>query len=49
MLHLTGPAGTTIVARVDPRTRLSPGDIAELAVDAQYLHAFDPATEVSLI
>jgi multiple sugar transport system ATP-binding protein len=48
MLHLTGPAGTTIVARVDPRTRLNAGDVAELAVDAQYLHAFDPATEVSL-
>jgi hypothetical protein len=37
-----------IVARVDPRTTLRPGDTAELAVNTNHLHAFDPTTEEAL-
>jgi len=33
--------GGRLVARVDPRTRLRPGDRAELAVDARRAHVFD--------
>jgi multiple sugar transport system ATP-binding protein len=33
-----------IVARVDPRSNLKAGDVAELGVDTQRLHFFDPAT-----
>ena len=47
LLHLTGPSGT-LVARVDPRTRYREGDIAELAVATEGLHAFDPETEAAL-
>jgi multiple sugar transport system ATP-binding protein len=47
LLHLTGPYDT-IVARVDPRTQLRVGEVAELAVNTNHLHAFDPATEESL-
>jgi len=49
LLHLTGPVGSTIVARVDPRTMLRAGDIAELAVNTEQLHAFDPATDLALM
>jgi multiple sugar transport system ATP-binding protein len=48
LLHLTGPDGMMIVARVDPRTTLRPGDVAELAVNTGHLHAFDPTTEEAL-
>jgi multiple sugar transport system ATP-binding protein len=48
LLHLTGPDGT-IVARVDPRVRLKPGDQADLAVDVTHLHVFDQDTELALI
>jgi multiple sugar transport system ATP-binding protein len=48
LLHLTGPEGLVIVARVDPRTTLRPGDTAELAVNTNHLHVFDPATDESL-
>ena len=48
LLHLTGPDGV-IVARVDPRVRFKPGDLADLAVDVTHLHVFDPETEQALI
>jgi multiple sugar transport system ATP-binding protein len=48
LLHLTGPGGAAIVAKVDPRARVRAGDVAELAVNTDHLHAFDPATEVAL-
>jgi multiple sugar transport system ATP-binding protein len=48
LLHLRGPSETTIVARVDPRARLAPGDIAEIAVNTNKVHAFDPETEAAL-
>jgi multiple sugar transport system ATP-binding protein len=48
LLHLTGPDGE-IVARVDPRSRYRAGDLAELAVTTESVHAFDPETEVALL
>lgn len=48
MLHLDGPGHEPLVARVDPRVRLRPGDIARLAVNTEYLHAFDRQTEERL-
>ena len=48
LLHLRGPEGDAIVARVDPRTKLTAGDIAKLAVNTNQLHVFDPATEQAL-
>jgi multiple sugar transport system ATP-binding protein len=48
LLHLRGPEGDVIVARVDPRTRLSAGDVAQLAVNTNQLHVFDPSTEQAL-
>ena len=44
LLHLSGPDGT-IVARVDPRVNVKPGEVAELAVDVFHLHLFDAETE----
>jgi multiple sugar transport system ATP-binding protein len=49
MLHLDGPGEDPIVARVDSRVRLRPGDIAKLAVNTDHLHAFDPQTEEALV
>jgi multiple sugar transport system ATP-binding protein len=48
LLHVRGPE-ETIVARVDPRVRLAPGDIADLAVDTTQLHLFDPETDLALL
>jgi len=48
LLHLRGPSDEMIVARVDPRTRLSAGDVATLAVNTDQLHIFDPTTEEAL-
>jgi multiple sugar transport system ATP-binding protein len=48
LLHLRGASGEMIVAKVDPRTALKAGDVARLAVDADHLHVFDPATELAL-
>jgi multiple sugar transport system ATP-binding protein len=47
LLHLAGPSGT-LVARVDHRTRFREGDLAELAIATDHLHAFDPETEEAL-
>jgi multiple sugar transport system ATP-binding protein len=49
LLHLQGPGDTPIVAKVDPRARLAPGDIAEVVIDTNKIHAFDPETEASLV
>ncbi|MEZ4523306.1 MAG: sn-glycerol-3-phosphate ABC transporter ATP-binding protein UgpC [Thermomicrobiales bacterium] len=49
MLHLDGPGEDPIVARVDPRVRLRPGDVAQVAVNIDHLHAFDPQTEETLL
>ena len=48
LLHLRGPEGMAIVARVDPRTTLRAGDVADLAVNTEQLHAFDSHTEEAL-
>jgi multiple sugar transport system ATP-binding protein len=40
----TGGTGETVVARLDPATRISEGDNAELWLDARALHVFDPAS-----
>ncbi len=48
LLHLRGPEGDSIVARVDPRTQLSAGDVAKLSVNTNQLHVFDPTTEEAL-
>src|SRR5439155_25111841 len=39
---------TTIVARLNPHTAARVGDRLELAVDESALHAFDPATGLSI-
>ncbi len=48
LLHLAGPGGETLVSRADPRTIVRRGETAEIAVDTQHVHAFDPETEESL-
>ena len=40
----TGGGTETVVARLDPETRITEGDDAELWVDGRALHVFDPAT-----
>jgi len=40
----TGGKGDTIVARLDAATQVHEGAEAELWVDAQAVHVFDPAT-----
>jgi multiple sugar transport system ATP-binding protein len=47
LLHLAGPSDT-IVAKIDPRSRVRAGEVAELTIDLGHLHAFDPVTEQSL-
>lgn len=49
LLYLSGPNGEPLVARVDPRVRLHTGDVAEVAVNVNHLHAFDPASQETLI
>jgi multiple sugar transport system ATP-binding protein len=39
-----GAAAETVVARLDPATRISEGDNARLWVDVRKLHVFDPAS-----
>jgi multiple sugar transport system ATP-binding protein len=41
-------AGVRLVARLTPRSRLRPGDVAKLAVDLDAVHLFDPVTGASL-
>ncbi len=40
--------GTRLVARVDPKTRITEGNGAELAVDTSRLYFFDPETRATL-
>ncbi len=40
----TGATGETVVARLDPATRITEGENVELWLDARKLHVFDPAT-----
>ena len=40
--------GTRLVARVDPKTRITEGNAAELAVDTSRLYFFDPETRATL-
>ena len=40
--------GTRLVARVDPKTRITEGNTAELAVDTSRLYFFDPETRAAL-
>jgi multiple sugar transport system ATP-binding protein len=40
--------GTRLVARVDPKTRITEGSAAELAVDTSRLYFFDPETRATL-
>lgn len=49
MLHLEGPGDEPIVARVDPRVRLKPGDVAHVAFSTDKIHAFNPATEEAIV
>jgi multiple sugar transport system ATP-binding protein len=40
----TGSTGETVVARLDPASRVTEGEPARLWVDARKLHVFDPAS-----
>jgi len=44
----TGASGETVVARLDPATRIGEGDTAQIWVDVRALHVFDPATGKNL-
>jgi multiple sugar transport system ATP-binding protein len=44
----TGASGETVVARLDPETRISEGENARLWADVRALHVFDPATGLNL-
>jgi multiple sugar transport system ATP-binding protein len=39
----------TIVARMDPRTKIAEGEVAAIAVDTARLHFFDPSTGASIV
>jgi multiple sugar transport system ATP-binding protein len=39
----------TIVARMDPRTKIAEGEVAAIAVDTAGLHFFDPSTGASIL
>jgi multiple sugar transport system ATP-binding protein len=41
--------GTDAVGRFNPRTRVRPGEIVEIAVTTENLHFFDPNTRLSLL
>src|SRR5689334_13720896 len=40
----TGGSGETVVARLDPASRVTEGEASRLWVDARKLHVFDPAS-----
>jgi multiple sugar transport system ATP-binding protein len=44
----TGASAETVVARIDPATRITEGHNAELWVDVRSVHVFDPATGKNL-
>jgi multiple sugar transport system ATP-binding protein len=44
----TGGTGETVVARLDPATRITEGENVDLWLDARKLHIFDPATGQNL-
>ncbi|MEX0873885.1 MAG: sn-glycerol-3-phosphate ABC transporter ATP-binding protein UgpC [Actinomycetota bacterium] len=44
-----GAQSTTLVARFSPRTKVQEGETIEIAVDPEFLHAFDPETGRSLV
>ncbi len=44
---LTG--GKQFIARVDPRTKATPGQKIDLVVNMENMHLFDPTTEVALV
>jgi multiple sugar transport system ATP-binding protein len=44
----TGSSAETVVARIDPATRITEGQDAELWVDVRSVHVFDPATGKNL-
>ena len=48
LLHLDGPAGASIVARVDRRVQFNPGDTAQVAIDTTRIHAFNRHTEEAI-
>src|SRR5437868_6081542 len=41
--------GKTLVARLDPRTRVRPGEELDVAVDLDNMHVFDPQTERAIL
>jgi len=48
LLHMRGPGGDLIVAKVEPTARLKIGDTVELEVETEHIHAFDAQTEQAL-
>ena len=44
----TGSTGETVVARLDPASRVTEGESARLWVDARKLHIFDPSSGLNL-
>jgi multiple sugar transport system ATP-binding protein len=48
LVHMSGPDRQPIVARLEPRDPVRTGEVVEMAVDLDRLHAFDPETEVAL-
>ncbi len=48
LLHLRAPGGESIVAKVEPTARLRAGEIVELMVEIEHIHAFDAQTEAAL-
>jgi multiple sugar transport system ATP-binding protein len=45
---LAGDTRTRFTARIEGRRRLSPGDVAEFAIDPATIHLFDPETGLAL-
>ncbi len=48
-IYLYAMSGTKqFIARVDPRTRVEPGDEMELVFNMDHMHIFDPQTEIAV-
>ncbi len=41
--------GKTFIARVDPRTRVAPGESIDFNINMANMHIFDPTTEIALV
>lgn len=49
LIHMRGPFGDNLIARIESQTPIQHGDVAEFHVDMDRLHVFDRETESALL